>query len=295
MKKVLSIITVCLVTTVTLSFYSCTAQAPKANLKTQLDSLSYALGLAQTQGLDSYLMQNGVDSALLKDFVAGFMEGAKRDSKDKKAAARVLGMNIGMNVAGNLDNVGLSIFEGDSTIRLNKDNVLAGFVAGALSKGSLMPIESAESYLVATKDKILDESLKTKYATEYAENTKFLEENKSKEGVQTTESGLQYKVLTEGKGEKPSSTDRVKVYYEGRLINDTIFDSTAKNGGDPFEFSLAGGVIQGWIEGVKLMPVGSKYTFYIPYNLAYGARGQGATIPPFATLVFDVELLEIVK
>ena len=122
----------------------------------------------------------------------------------------------------------------------------------------------------------------------------FLDENKTKPGVITTESGLQYKVITEGSGEKPGDNDKVKVHYTGKLLDGTEFDSTAQHGGEPFEFNTAGGVIQGWLEGVKIMPVGSKYIFWIPSDLAYGERAQGP-IPPNSTLEFEIELLEIVK
>lgn len=125
------------------------------------------------------------------------------------------------------------------------------------------------------------------------EGEKFLEENKSKPGVITTESGLQYQVITEGTGEKPTDTDRVKVHYTGTLLDGTEFDSTAKHGGEPAVFGV-GQVIRGWTEGLKIMPVGSKYIFWIPSELAYGERGQN-TIKPNSMLKFEVELLEIVK
>jgi FKBP-type peptidyl-prolyl cis-trans isomerase FklB len=251
--------------------------------------------MAQTQGLVPYLQQQGIDSTELKDFIVGFIEGAKVDKKNKKAFAKAMGEQIGQQICGNLETIALQIFEGDSTLSLNKNNVIAGFIAGTISDNSLMQIDLAQGYVMTAKDKIIEDNLKTKYAKDYADNSKFLEENKAKEGVVALPSGLQYKVVKQGTGALPEATAKVKVLYEGRLINDTIFDSTAKNDNKPFEFSLSGGVIQGWLEGVKLMPVGSKYTFYIPYDLAYGARGRQPSIPPYATLVFDIELLEIVK
>ena len=119
----------------------------------------------------------------------------------------------------------------------------------------------------------------------------FLNDNKSKEGVVTLESGLQYKVISTGNGAIPKSSDTVKCHYEGRLINGAVFDSSIRRG-EPAEFPV-NGVIPGWIEALTLMPVGSKWELTIPHNLAYGERGAGASIPPFSTLVFDVELLEI--
>ena len=125
-----------------------------------------------------------------------------------------------------------------------------------------------------------------------AEGQKFLAENKAKEGVQVTESGLQYKVLTMGDGAKPAATDTVKVHYRGTLLDGTEFDSSyARN--EPISFAL-NRVIAGWTEGVQLMPIGSKYMFYIAPDLAYGEAG-GGPIPPNSTLVFEVELLDIEK
>ena len=119
----------------------------------------------------------------------------------------------------------------------------------------------------------------------------FLADNAQKEGVVTTESGLQYMVLTEGSGKHPVATDRVKCHYEGRLIDGTVFDSSYRRG-EPATFPL-NGVIAGWTEGLQLMGEGAKFRFFIPYNLAYGARGAGESIPPDAALVFDVELIEV--
>ena len=119
----------------------------------------------------------------------------------------------------------------------------------------------------------------------------FLADNAKKEGVVTTESGLQYMVLTEGSGKHPVATDRVKCHYEGRLIDGTVFDSSYRRG-EPAVFPL-NGVIAGWTEGVQLMGEGAKFRFFIPYQLAYGTRGAGQSIPPYAALIFDVELIEV--
>lgn len=123
------------------------------------------------------------------------------------------------------------------------------------------------------------------------ENKAFLEENKKAKGVVVTDSGLQYEILTEGTGEKPTATSTVRVHYTGSLIDGTVFDSSVKRG-QPAEFPV-NGVIRGWTEALQLMPVGSKWRLTIPQELAYGERGAGASIPPFATLIFEVELLEI--
>ncbi|EOW6742882.1 FKBP-type peptidyl-prolyl cis-trans isomerase [Cronobacter dublinensis] len=123
------------------------------------------------------------------------------------------------------------------------------------------------------------------------EGQKYLDENRERDGVNSTESGLQFRVLTQGEGPIPSRKDRVRVHYTGKLIDGTVFDSSVARG-EPAEFPVSG-VIVGWIEALTLMPVGSKWELTIPHNLAYGERGAGASIPPFSTLVFEVELLEI--
>lgn len=123
------------------------------------------------------------------------------------------------------------------------------------------------------------------------EGKKYLEENAKKDSVKVTDSGLQYEVLVEGSGAIPTRQDQVRVHYTGSLIDGTVFDSSVKRG-QPAEFPVSG-VIAGWIEALSMMPVGSKWKLTIPHHLAYGERGAGASIPPFSTLVFEVELLDI--
>ncbi|MGQ1910293.1 FKBP-type peptidyl-prolyl cis-trans isomerase [Marinifilum sp. RC60d5] len=124
------------------------------------------------------------------------------------------------------------------------------------------------------------------------EGKKFLEENAKKDGVISLESGLQYEIISEGKGEKPVGTNNVKCHYHGTLIDGTVFDSSVKRG-EPATFPV-NGVIAGWVEALQLMPVGSKWKLYVPSDLAYGAQGAGNLIGPHTTLIFEVELLEIV-
>ena len=119
----------------------------------------------------------------------------------------------------------------------------------------------------------------------------FIAENAKKDGVIVTDSGLQYEIITEGNGAKPSETDRVRVHYTGTLSDGTVFDSSVARG-QPAEFPV-NGVIRGWVEALQMMPIGSKWKLTIPHELAYGEHGAGASIPPFATLVFEVELLDI--
>jgi FKBP-type peptidyl-prolyl cis-trans isomerase FkpA/FKBP-type peptidyl-prolyl cis-trans isomerase FklB len=173
----------------------------------------------------------------------------------------------------------------------NIDALIDGFVNAA--KGDTlylgMDIQAARTFVDG-----YFQNLQTRIAEETkADGEKFLAENKTKSGVFTTESGLQYKVITEGTGIKPSAEDTVKVHYSGKLLDGTEFDSSITRG-EPTSFPL-NGVIRGWTEGVQLMPVGSKYIFWIPADLAYGAQSPSQLIKPNSTLEFEVELLEVKK
>ncbi len=188
---------------------------------------------------------------------------------------------------------------------VDEDLFIQGFHNGMDSTDILIEKGQVETVLRTFFQKIQVEKQKEQEAealkkaeAEFGDNKaagiKFLEENKAKEGVKTTASGLQYLVIKEGKGEKPTATSKVKVHYHGTLIDGTVFDSSVDRG-EPAEFGV-NGVIKGWTEVLQLMTVGSKYKVTVPQELAYGAfPRQGGPIKPFSTLVFDVELLEIVK
>lgn len=152
---------------------------------------------------------------------------------------------------------------------------------------------AAGGYIMQVMQERQADQMKEQFKDYIAENTEWLKNNKEKEGVVTTESGLQYKVIEMGDGPKPAATDTVKVHYTGKLINDTIFDSSVERG-QAAEFR-ANTLIKGWSEGLQLMPVGSKFEFYIPSELGYGERGAGQVIKPFSTLIFEVELIDIVN
>ena len=271
---------------------SCTAQSPKANLKTDLDSLSYAIGMARTEGLDQYLAQQGIDSTQMADFLKGFNEGATKI--DKKDAAYMAGLQVGQMVSKQwVEGFNLQIFGGDSTKTISRENLLAGFVAGVVGKGGAMDMAKAQEYMNTQMEAIKEKATAEKYAENKAAGEKFLAENKGKEGVVTTPSGLQYKIINKGNGAIPADTSKVKVNYKGTLIDGTEFDSSYKRN-EPATF-LANQVIKGWTEALTMMPVGSKWELYIPYNLAYGSRETGGQIKPFSALIFEVELLGIEK
>ncbi|MCI5743527.1 MAG: FKBP-type peptidyl-prolyl cis-trans isomerase [Bacteroides sp.] len=270
---------------------SCTSQGPKANMKSEVDTLSYMMGVSNTQGLKDYVIGRlGVDSAHMADFVRGIEQGMKET--DAKQKAYMAGVQIGQQVSGDMfEAINNQIFSGDSTQSLSKENFLAGFMAAVQEKG-LVSADSAGVYVRTKAEAIKEKALEAKYADYKKENEEFLANNKGKEGIQVTASGLQYKVITEGKGEVPTKESRVKVHYKGTLIDGTQFDSSYDRK-EPTTFR-ADQVIKGWTEALTMMPVGSKWELYIPQELAYGSREAGK-IKPFSTLIFEVELLEIEK
>jgi FKBP-type peptidyl-prolyl cis-trans isomerase len=165
--------------------------------------------------------------------------------------------------------------------------LLEGMKTQTEGKETLMTLEEAGAALSESQQKMSE----AKFGDTKAKGTAFLAENGKKEGVTTTDSGLQYTVMTEGDGAKPNATDTVTVHYRGTLLDGTEFDSSYSRN-QPASFGL-NQVIPGWTEGVQLMSVGSKYKFVVPYGLAYGERGAGQSIGPYETLIFEVELLEI--
>ena len=289
MKKVSILAAVAIAT----GLASCTAQAPKATLKTDVDSLSYAIGISQTNGLKDYLSQRmEMDTAYIADFLKGVNDAANKTSK--KDQAYLLGLQIGSQMAGPQAIKGMNhqLFADDSTMTVNKSDILAGVFAGVLNKDMKITPEEAQVLIQKMMESIKGKAAEKKYADNKAAGEKFLAENKTKEGVKTTASGLQYKVITEGKGEIPNDTCKVKVNYRGKLIDGTEFESTYTRN-EPFVTNV-GGVIKGWTEALQMMPVGSKWELYIPQELAYGSRDMGQ-IKPFSALVFEIELLGIEK
>lgn len=186
---------------------------------------------------------------------------------------------LGMSVANNILASGVK--------DLNIEEFANAIKAVLTNQQPTLSVEEAQQVLTEYFTKLQEEQVKMFKA----EGEAFLAENAKKEGVVTLPSGLQYKVITEGNGNKPTANQQVKCHYEGILINGAKFDSSYDRN-EPAVFPV-NGVIQGWVEALQLMPVGSKWELYIPYNLAYGERGAGQSIPPYATLIFTVELLEI--
>ena len=256
-------------------------------LDSKSDSLNYAFGVVNGEAMRQYYLTN--------------------DSTGRKAEQLLSGIKAGLEYSGNLDpqiqaiakNMGQSLQQmnqeglmGVPTLTVNYELVRQGIINGLMDEQRQMTFTEANLYLNAKMEAIQEQQLEEEFGANKLLGEQFLEENATREGVKVTESGLQYEVIKMGKGEKPIATDNVTVHYHGTLIDGTVFDSSLDRG-EPTSFGL-NQVIAGWTEGVQLMPVGSKFKFYIPYQLAYGNRDAG-DIKPFSALIFEVELLSINK
>ena len=288
MKKFFS---VAIVAAVVATMMSC-GNNPKPSLKSDVDTLSYAIGMSQSQGLMDYLANaKGVDTTYIAEFLQGVNDGANAGD-DKKKAAYFAGIEIGQQIANNMmKGLNYNLFGEDSTQTVSLNNFMAGFVSGVTGKDSKMTVNEADSVAEVLFQRIKAKSQEKQFGANKAEGAKFLAANAKKEGVKTLPCGVQYKVLKDGNGAMPADTSIVVVNYEGRLIDGTVFDSNKSHGGEPATFRV-GQVIKGWQEALKAMPVGSEWEIYIPQELAYGANQQG-NIPPFSLLIFKVELLEV--
>ena len=311
---------------------------PKASLKTETDSISYAYGVnLADQGLLEYLEQLGViesttnleyeyqmkisaadstekvtlqkelqskidslnktNAPKLNEFLKGLQEAV--NAGDKKASY-IQGLSIGNQISEQmLPQFNSIIFAADTTRKVNKDQLLAGLV-GTLKNGNLAMTKSEAGDFVQDKienaqkesQRKNEEDLQSEYQDKIEESKKFLAENAERDEVVALPSGLQYEVIKEGSGALPTANDQVKVHYHGTLLDGTVFDSSIERN-EPAVFGVTQ-VIPGWTEALQLMPVGSKWKVYVPYDLAYGAEDRGE-IKPFSTLIFDVELISIEK
>ena len=269
----------------------CGNSTPKANLKSDVDTLSYAIGMAQTTGLKEYLVGSlGVDTAYMSDFIKGLNEGANAGD-NKKQAAYYAGIQIGQQIANQMmKGINHQIFGDDSTKTISMKNFMAGFVSGTTGKGGLMTVDSAQVVAQTMMQAIKTREMEKTYGPNKEAGEKFLAANAKKEGVKTLPSGVQYKVIKEGTGAIPSDTSLVKVNYEGKTIDGKVFDSSYKRG-EPINLRC-NQTIKGWTDAMVHMPAGSVWEVYIPQDLAYGEREQG-DIKPFSCLIFKIELLEV--
>lgn len=262
----------------------------KADLKDGVDSLAYDLGVFQSEGLKQYMAQLGVDSAYYDDFIKGMKEGAVNEA-DPKKEAYLNGLAVGKDIQSMAKNLGRQVYGEDTTKTVNVKTVIAGFIAG-LKGTDGRTAEQAYTDFDKKLEPIREAQLLKDFGDNKAAGEKYLAENKKKEGVKVTKSGLQYKVLVEGTGALPTDTSQIQVNYEGKLIDGTVFDSSYERN-MPFtvDMSMPQRVIKGWTEALKMMPAGSKWEVTIPQELAYGAQNQGP-IKPFSTLIFTIEVLK---
>ena len=263
---------------------------PSVNLTSKDDSIAYIFGLSQAEGLKSFMKQQlGIDSIYTDSFSQGINDRLNVDPNDKAKQAYNQGMNIGSQIEQMAANLSKDYYAADPDKKIDPKTIAAGIFAGLYGKDAMSSQDAMKEFnsrLEAQKSA----NQERLYGKNKEEGAAFLAENKTKEGVVELPSGLQYKVITMGTGEKPKPTSKVKVNYVGRLIDGTEFDSSYKRK-EPTSFKC-NQVIKGWTEALCLMTEGSTWELYIPYNLAYGERAAGK-IPPYSTLIFTVELLEI--
>ena len=271
---------------------SCGNGTPKANLKTDVDTVSYAIGIDQSQGLKEYLVGNmGIDTTYIDEFIKGLTEGANAGD-NKKKAAYYAGIQIGQQISNQMvKSINYQLFGDDSTKTVSLKNLMAGFISGTTGKGALMTPDSARNLTQSLMRQIKAKSMMKEFGPNKKAGEDFLAKNAKAEGVQVLPCGVQYKVLKEGTGAVPADTSIVKVQYEGKTLEGNVFDSSYKRG-EPAKFRVDQ-VIKGWTEALKQMPAGSTWEIYIPQELAYGERQQGADIKPFSMLIFKIELLEV--
>lgn len=306
---------------------------PKASLKNDVDSISYAYGVSLAeQGLTQFLEQSGIiENATNLQYeyqmkISAAEDSTERASLEKELQTKVAelskknapkldqflkglkealnageektpyiqGLSIGNQIAEQMmPQLTSMIFAADSTKKMNNEQVISGLFGALRNQDLAMPRSDASNFVQTSVERAQEESMRTQNADIIEEGETFLAENAKREEVIVLPSGLQYEVITEGTGELPVDGDQVKVHYHGTLLNGTVFDSSVDRG-EPLVLGV-NQVIPGWTEALKLMPVGSKWKLYIPYDLAYGAQGSGADIKPFSSLIFDVEVISIEK
>lgn len=261
----------------------------KAEFNDDVDSLAYEMGVAQADGLKQYMtMQLGVDSTQMDQFIRGMKEGALNES-DPKKDAYMKGLEVGKQIQQMAKGLSGEVYGNDSTKSVKAQNILAGLIAGLTGKAG-ETTEEAYKKFNEKLEPIRNKNLESQYGANKKAGEAYLEANKKKPGVTVLPSGVQYKVLVEGKGALPTDTTKVSVNYEGKLIDGTVFDSSYQRN-MPMTIDLAQPhVIPGWVEVLKRMPAGSKWEVTIPADQAYGSQDMGQ-IKPFSTLIFTIEVL----
>ena len=274
------------------SFTACGKQTKKGGLKTDVDSLSYAIGMEQSQGIQQYLQQLGVDSTYLDEFVKGLEAGANSND-DKKKTAYNAGVAAGMQMSMMVKKgINQQLFGKDSTKSVSMKQLIAGFKAGVKGKGGLMTIEQAQTAERTIVPRIQSQVAEKTYGANKKKSEAFMAKIAKQPGIKKLGKGVYYKVEKEGTGAIPTASQTVKIEYEGRTIEGKVFDSTKDKGAVAMP---VGGVIPGFTEALTHMPVGSTWEIYIPYDAAYGSRQMSQDIVPFSALTFKVTLVSIEK
>lgn len=261
----------------------------KVVLNSSADSISYTAGMSATEGLVGYLLQQKMDTTMMADFVKGFMTCVNQGD-DPKAKAYQMGMTIAQQLKERML-PGMKKELTDTPDSIVDPIFYRGFTDALMQDTTLFKVSKAATFFKEKMESNMKARDEKRYGANRDAGKQFLAENARKDSVITLPSGLQYKVLVKGNGKVPQMTDKVKVHYEGRLLDGTVFDSSYKRG-EPSELTPKQ-VIKGWTEALTMMPEGSKWQLYIPYDLAYGDREAGQ-IKPYSMLIFDVELIEIV-
>lgn len=257
------------------------------------DTFSYAMGMVNIKGLMNYLVTRmNVDTTYMSNFIEGFQSNISVEDR-KKMQAYVAGLQIADQIEKQIiPSIDKQIAEADSTKALNQPLFLQGFTEALQNAPTQISQQRAEELVEKQMKYYREAATERQYGENRRAGEAFLQANAQKEGVQTLPCGVQYKVLVKGDGEIPTATSKVKVNYEGRLVDGTVFDSSYERK-KPTSFAC-NQVIKGWTEALTQMPVGSKWEIYIPQELGYGEREAGK-IKPFSALIFTVELLEIEK
>lgn len=270
-------------------FSACNNGTPKANLKTDIDTLSYEMGVAMStekSNIENMLAQQGSDSAYVDEFIKGYIDGMK-SADDKKQMAYNMGLQAGMQTKMQMPMIEQQVFQGDSTKKVSIKNYVAGFTDYANGKVVVKINDS-----VLTRETANKEVMNYMFGKQKKESAKFMADKAKEAGVKALSNGIYYKELEKGTGDKHCTlNDSIVVEYEGKLVNGTVFDSSKNQPTGKVTMPLAR-MIKGWQVALPQMPVGATWEIYIPYEQGYGENGTGP-IPPFSALIFKVKLLDV--
>ncbi|MBQ0019272.1 MAG: FKBP-type peptidyl-prolyl cis-trans isomerase [Bacteroidales bacterium] len=274
-------------------------KAPEAKLTNDLDSICYGIGISEGRNVAMSMFdaeRGGIDSAYIDDFVKGILD-ATNAGMDEKKKAYYAGLGLGGQLSSQIDDYMRNIIYGrdaDSAAVVNRDQFLAGFIATLKSETTLYgdSVEAVMQKLSENIQALRDKAAEKKYGQYIKENEAYMKKVSGEAGVKPLANGVYYKVVKEGTGEVPAADARVKIHYEGKTIDGNVFDSSYERN-EPAEMSC-NGVVPGFSTALTSMPVGSKWEVYIPADQAYGSQDM-QVIKPYSTLIFTIELLEILK